>query len=141
VTVVLDTNVLFAALVTQGLCRELFQLAVLRRALVSSPALMAELEGVIRRKLGRSPPADAFLRELRRHAKMVDPNPPPVPVCRDPDDDVVLASALRAKARIIVTGDGDLLTLHRHRGIRILSPRQFLELHGRWARGAPRSRA
>jgi predicted nucleic acid-binding protein len=43
-------------------------------------------------------------------------------------DDVVLATALAGKADVIVTGDDDLLVLKEFRGIRILSPRQFLQL-------------
>jgi uncharacterized protein len=49
------------------------------------------------------------------------------PVCRDPDDDHVLAAALAAKADAIVTGDADLLVLGAYQGIRILSVRAFLE--------------
>jgi len=40
----------------------------------------------------------------------------------------VLATALAGKADMIVTGDEDLLVLKEFRGIRILSPRQFLEI-------------
>ena len=54
--------------------------------------------------------------------------PLPARVCRDKNDDVVLATALAGKADVIVTGDDDLLVLKTFRGIRILSPRQFLEL-------------
>ena len=49
-------------------------------------------------------------------------------VCRDKSDDVVLATALAGKADMIVIGDEDLLVLKEFRGIRILSPRQFLEI-------------
>ena len=41
---------------------------------------------------------------------------------------MVLATALAGKADVIVTGDDDLLVLKEFRGIRILSPRQFLQL-------------
>jgi predicted nucleic acid-binding protein len=41
------------------------------------------------------------------------------PVCRDPDDDHVLAAALAAKAEVIVTGDADLLALGTYEGVRI----------------------
>ncbi|MEX2044550.1 MAG: putative toxin-antitoxin system toxin component, PIN family [Opitutus sp.] len=58
---------------------------------------------------------------------MVKPIPLLVPACRDPDDDLVLATAIAAKARVVVTGDDDLLTLKNHAGIAILYPRQFLE--------------
>ena len=49
-------------------------------------------------------------------------------ICRDPDDDMVLATAIAAQADLILTGDEDLLVLAEHGGIRILSPRQFVEL-------------
>ena len=40
----------------------------------------------------------------------------------------MLATAIAGKADVIVTGDEDLLVLKKFRGIKILSPRQFLEL-------------
>lgn len=49
------------------------------------------------------------------------------PVCRDPYDDWVLATALAGEAEMIATGDDDLLVLEALRGIVILSPREFLE--------------
>ena len=48
-------------------------------------------------------------------------------VCRDRDDDNVLAAALEAKADCIVTGDKDLLILKNFRGIKIISPSDFWE--------------
>ena len=47
-------------------------------------------------------------------------------VCRDPDDDWVLATALAGDAEAIVSGDADLLTLGSHAGIWMMSPRQFV---------------
>jgi putative PIN family toxin of toxin-antitoxin system len=51
-----------------------------------------------------------------------------IPKIRDPKDEVVLSTAYAANARIIVTGDKDLLTLHSFGGIRILTPAEFLAL-------------
>ena len=48
-------------------------------------------------------------------------------VCRDPDDDAILACAVEGQARYLVTGDHDLLVLKDHRGIRILTARHYLE--------------
>ncbi len=49
-----------------------------------------------------------------------------VPELRDPDDAIVLATALAANAEAIVTGDGDLLVLNEFSGIPIVTPQDFL---------------
>lgn len=46
-------------------------------------------------------------------------------VCRDPDDDNVLACAQAAETEYLVTGDSDLLELKKFREITILTPRHF----------------
>ncbi|MGH6904393.1 MAG: putative toxin-antitoxin system toxin component, PIN family [Geminicoccaceae bacterium] len=51
-----------------------------------------------------------------------------VHACRDPDDDKFLETAINGEAGWIVTGDADLLTLDPFDGVRILTPRDFLEM-------------
>jgi predicted nucleic acid-binding protein len=60
-------------------------------------------------------------------AEVVEPPPLPQPVCRDPDDDAVLALAIAAKADLIVSGDEDLLSMNSFAGIPILSPALALQ--------------
>ena len=48
-------------------------------------------------------------------------------VCRDRDDDWILATAVTGRAGAIVTGDNDLLSLKKYSGIVVLSARQFVE--------------
>jgi predicted nucleic acid-binding protein len=45
---------------------------------------------------------------------------------RDPDDNPILGCALESHARVIITGDQDLLVLHPHQGMDILEPAEFL---------------
>lgn len=126
-TVVFDTNVIVAALLTNGLCHECFRRAVRRRLLASSPALLKELESTVRRKFAVTAAAEAFLGALRDRVRLVDPIPLPARVCRDQDDDLVLATAMAAGADLIVTGDQDLLVLGTYEGMRLVTPRQYLE--------------
>jgi len=49
-----------------------------------------------------------------------------VHICRDPKDNLVLESALEAKADFVVTGDKDLLSLKSFHGIPIIKPKEFL---------------
>jgi putative PIN family toxin of toxin-antitoxin system len=51
----------------------------------------------------------------------------PLHVCRDPRDDKFLEAAVHGEARLIVTGDRDLLALDPFQGIRIVTPAAFLE--------------
>ena len=46
-------------------------------------------------------------------------------VCRDPDDDHVLACARAVEADYLVSGDADLLILERFEKTRIVTPRDF----------------
>ena len=47
------------------------------------------------------------------------------PICRDPDDDLVVATARTGECDAIVTGDQDLLVLDPFQGRRVLTPSGF----------------
>jgi hypothetical protein len=49
-------------------------------------------------------------------------------VCRDPDDNMLLALALDGKADYIVSGDRDLLDLSPFQDIPIITPAEFLSM-------------
>jgi hypothetical protein len=49
-------------------------------------------------------------------------------VSEDPDDDKYIAAAIEGRASVVVTGDPDLLEVTEHAGVRIVSPRQFLDV-------------
>ncbi|MGE0363281.1 MAG: putative toxin-antitoxin system toxin component, PIN family [Vicinamibacterales bacterium] len=129
-TVVLDTNVIVAALVAKGLCHEVVVRALGSGTVVTSPALLDELERTLRARFTLGPAATAFLEQLRLRVHLVTPAPLAAPVSRDADDDVELATAVAANATVIVTGDLDLLVLRRYRSIDIVTPRDFLSRLG-----------
>ena len=106
---ILDTNVVMSALLWRGKPYQLLE-AIRQRSnlqLYSSGALLEELADVLTR-----PSATKRLALIDKHARevlldyiaavqVIDVAPLPQPVCRDPDDDVVLALALAASADLI----------------------------------------
>jgi uncharacterized protein len=131
VRVVFDTNVLYSALTAKGFCEEVLDEAVGDCSIVWSNPLKQELESLLERRHKIGPATRAALAGYADLCEFFEPQRLHARVCRDKDDDVVLATALAGKADVIVTGDDDLIVLNKFRGIRILSPRQFLELFDR----------
>ena len=60
-------------------------------------------------------------------AQVVRPTPTPR-IVSDPDDDVVIGTALAAKADLLVTGDRPLLSVSEYQGVRIVGVAEALEL-------------
>ncbi|PYI91414.1 MAG: putative toxin-antitoxin system toxin component, PIN family [Verrucomicrobia bacterium] len=125
---VLDTNVLIAAIAANGLCRDLVRVRLRAHTVITSEPLLAELRRTLRAKFRIAPDELRLLSLLRERSEVVKPASLDKRICRDPDDDIVLATAIAGRADLIVTGDNDLLVLKSFRGIHILSPRQVLEM-------------
>jgi putative PIN family toxin of toxin-antitoxin system len=125
--------VLIAGLVAEGLCRDIVKHRLPACEVVTSHFLLDELAEKLKEKFGIDPKSLPLLEVYVNHATLVEAVRPPRPVCRDPDDDLVLATALEGNAEIILTGDQDLLVLKEFHRIKILSPRQFVELLDRGA--------
>ncbi len=47
-------------------------------------------------------------------------------VCRDPKDDMVLECAVGAHAKLIISGDKDLLAVGAYRGVRVVTAREYI---------------
>lgn len=122
----LDTNVLVAALVARGACSDLLEHCVRHHVVISSRPLLDELRDVLTRKFHqRAVDVRAALRLFEETFTLVAPDALEPPTCRDRDDDVVLATARAGDCAAIVTGDQDLLILDPFQGIRVLAPSGF----------------
>jgi uncharacterized protein len=131
---VLDANVLVNALIIQGTPPDLVLQALWRDAyeVVTSEPLMREIEGVLRRpwiaaRVGGETAADAFLRDFRAIATLVDAGQRLTLVSDDPDNRV-LETAIAGSADYIVTGDRALLELTEVRGVEVVRPAEFLRI-------------
>lgn len=125
---VVDTSVLLAAVMADGLCRDLVRRRVIGHELTTSKFLLDELAEKIWTKLDQNPATLPLVIACTKRARHVTPRPLPSRLCRDKDDDWVLATAAAGNADVIVTGDKDLLALKKYGATKILSPRGFLEI-------------
>ncbi len=69
-----------------------------------------------------------FVRSLQAVAHVEDPDPSVSGICDDDQDDLVLGTAVAARADYLVTGDKGLFRVGKYRGVRIDSASAFLEL-------------
>jgi len=130
---VLDTNVFVSGLISPKgpPARILMALRLAQFILVSSPPVNEEIIEVLSRPtirdrygLGDRIFDVSFI--LWEVADLVI-DLPNVQVSSDPDDDKFLATAVAGRADYLVTGDvGDLLSLREYKGVKIVSPREFV---------------
>lgn len=128
---VIDANVIVSAvLLPRSLTRKAFDKSLSQGEIVISEAIVNELDEVLRRprldKYIREEERIQFLMALLRESRLVSVNRS-VKDCRDPKDNKYLKLALEAQAECIFSGDNDLLVLHPYHGIKILTPRQFID--------------
>ena len=134
---VLDSNVLVSALIRpkgppgQIVIRLLEEHAF---ELVTSPAILAE----VRRSLAyprvrkyivaSNEELDLWVASLELIADAVEGRLRINAVAEDPDDDKYIVAALEGRAQFIVSGDAHLLVLKAYEGVRIVTPRAFLDV-------------
>ena len=122
----LDANVLLAAVLSDGLCRQVLDRCRHEQRLVSSAYLLDEVGRILTSKLSYTEAqARTSLDLIRLSAEMVQPAPVPGDACRDPNDLPVLGTAVAGEAERLVTGDKDLLVLGSFAGCVIQTPREF----------------
>ena len=124
--IVLDTNVLIAALIARGVCHELLEHCVREHEIVSSNFILNEFhEKLVEKFRYSTEEAEGATNLLRSRAEIVEPAAITPGVCRDPDDDNVLGTAVAGGCVCLVTGDKDLLVLEEFKNIRIIAPAGF----------------
>jgi len=130
---VVDTNILVGYLIThRPPIAEVIDVHLARGdfTLLTSPVLLEELDRVLQYpRLHGYYDAETrvrFVALITALSEIVN-LPDEVPrICRDPDDDWVIACAVAGEADFIVSGDRDLLDLRQVGDVPIISARQFL---------------
>ena len=132
---VLDSTVLVSAFLTEGgvsaellrYAREGVFVVFLSEEILTETEHTLGYERIRERYTYTDDDVVDFLNRLRLAATLVD-ELPHLTVVRDPNDDMVIATARRAQAAYIVTRDRDLLTLQQYESITIISPEAFMAI-------------
>lgn len=127
---ILDTNILVSAFVFKSETANIVvRHAAKKHTLFFSESTFKELKSTLLK-----PKFSAFVElqtirnfilNLVRIGEFIEPTEKII-VCRDPRDNKFLELALAGNVDCIVTGDKDLLVLNPFRGIKIISPGDFL---------------
>ena len=126
---IIDANIIVSGLLTKGTCRKLL-LSLKNKdfILVISEEILEEIEFVLNRKkfslLINKDEKEDILSFIKTQALFFKPKTK-INICRDEKDNIILETALTAKADIIVTGDKDLLVLTPFKGIPIITAKEF----------------
>lgn len=132
---VLDSSVLVSAFLTKaGVSVQLlrhaqagtFRLCLAPEILEETQRVLLEYSRIRKRYHYTDQTALDYVRLLSFVAEMITELPPVKAVPRDPNDDMVIACAVKAKASYLVTRDKDLLSLGGYEQIQILSSEKFL---------------
>jgi putative PIN family toxin of toxin-antitoxin system len=128
--VVLDTNVLVSAIISDGKSRELLRRGIAKQfSIVTSDSLLKELVIVLRRPKFKTSEDEVhrIILALMRTAEVVSVKSKLRAVKEDPKDDMVIETAYDGSIDMIVTGDSHLLALENFRGIKITTVEKMLD--------------
>lgn len=128
--VIVDTNCWISFLIGRKLSSLVTLLADERIELVLCDELLEEIKEVTQRpKFAKYFPAhevESLLSFLRLKGSLFKPSKG-IHLCRDEEDDYLLALAIEAKAHYLVTGDKDLLVIKKIASCRIVDVKTFEE--------------
>jgi putative PIN family toxin of toxin-antitoxin system len=128
IKVVLDNNVYISALFWKGAPYQIFK-KVLEGTILNfiSPQILEELKEKLLEKFKLPPDkVKEFLEIIVFNSQIVYPKKKLNIVKKDPSDNKILECALEAKTSFIISGDRHLLEIREYKGIKIITPKEFL---------------
>lgn len=124
--IVLDTNVLIAAFISHGACHELLEHISIEHEMILSDVILDEFSEKLSSKFKFDDDTiHSAMQLLRSRASVVDLPQKIDLLCRDADDDFVIATALEGRCDMVISGDKDLTDLKSIKNIPIIRPSDF----------------
>ena len=129
--VVIDTNVFISGLIFTGKPSEVLELFIKGEIEVYiSPFILKELKGILRKKFEwNEKQLQKILDKIKKKAVIVQPETKISIIKAKKDDNRILECGVDGRVQYIISGDKrHILPLKNFRGIKILSPSEFLGL-------------
>lgn len=130
IKVVVDTNVFLSAIFWKGNPEKVVKKCVRKEVMgITSPAILEELETKLRRKFAYpEEQTERYIELVITDFEVVMPKQKLSVVKDDPTDNKVIEAAVAANADYIVSGDRHLLGIGDYKGVKIVSPKEFVGL-------------
>jgi putative PIN family toxin of toxin-antitoxin system len=124
--IVLDSNIIVAAYAGRGLCNSVFELCLDRYSVIISDFILKEVYRTLHSKL-KMPVRNVqiIIDYLKEFCIVSDYEKLKETICRDKNDNDVIALAVSNNVEYLITGDNDLLVLKKYKNVKIIPPRDF----------------
>lgn len=123
-----DTNFYISAFISDGVCKRIYQETLGEHEIFASKFLLEEFEGKLIRKFKiDKAPAKIAVNKIRKAAKLVEYQLREFAI-KDKDDFAILSAAITANCDYLVTGDKELVELGEIKEMKILLPRDFINI-------------
>ncbi len=127
--ILVDTNIVVSGLIAKGACFEILEDLVYSHTPIITPYILTECQEVLLHKFHlSSATVKELLSVLNKHFIKGKSSSDLIQVCRDPEEDQILADALINQVEVILSGDKDMLSKGRYEGIRVIAPKDYWKL-------------
>ena len=129
--IVMDTNIFVSSFLWKGNPRKIIDRVINRLdKLYITDEILSEIKKVMLRKKFKlnEHVVDDYLNIIKYFSIKVFPGNKIIKISRDKDDDKFLKCSIEGNVDYIVTGDLHLLELKKYNNIKILNPKNYLEI-------------
>ncbi len=124
--ILLDTNILLAAIITEGGCFDLFKHCIKNHSVIGSNYIINEFKEKLKNKFHFTAREIFEIEEVVfERIELVEPKIIHIKRLKDKEDLPVIGTAISGKCHCIITGDKELQKLKRIKNIVILKPSDF----------------
>ncbi|MCL2293836.1 MAG: putative toxin-antitoxin system toxin component, PIN family [Spirochaetes bacterium] len=129
--IVIDSNIFVSSFFWKGNPRKVFDRVIDGfDELYITDDILEEIKSVMSRKkfdLEKNE-IDDYLKIIENFSRKITHNDTIENISRDLDDNKILKCGLEANVDFIITGDNDLLILEYYKAIKIVNPKEYLEI-------------